>query len=132
MHPILQFYGPGAKLVTNYNLDKEAGSSITFGQCPDVPCFRITLLGIRRLEGKLMAELMLSEVWKGADPRSVDGPVFPLPLKRGCSMTFKTKLWDITFAIEDDRASYFRAGIGLPPGTYSGEGFQAGTRGEDC
>lgn len=49
LYLILKSYGPGAKLVTNYDLKKEAGSNITFGNCPNISCFRITLMAKEHL-----------------------------------------------------------------------------------
>jgi hypothetical protein len=141
--PILTFYGPEAKIVMNYNLNKEVGSFVTFGHCPKIPCFRITLLGIHKADRDLIealglsedtsvAELRLSGAWEGAPSGTINGFTAPLALLRGRSVTLEMNVYNISFVIEIDRISYLRAGIGLSPGTLSEKGFRTGKRGEGC
>jgi hypothetical protein len=130
LHPILEFYGPRAKLVTSYDLIKEVGASISIGPCPAAPCYRLRIDGIREKDGITEATIGLSEAWKNAERGGVYEMGVGMPLKRGCSMTFLTSLYDITFAIEDDGYNFLRAGIGLSPGTYFDGGFK--TKQDNC
>jgi hypothetical protein len=121
LHPILEFYGPHAKLIASYDLKKEVGRTLLVGNCPRAPCILITLRGIRKYNNEESAEFLISGDWTEPIPDYQLMMSFKLIIKQGCSSILKGRLYDITFVIEEDRITDLRAGVGVSPGTYSGK-----------
>jgi hypothetical protein len=132
LHPILEFYGPHAKFIANYDLKKEVGSTLALGNCMGAPCIFIGIRGIRQHNNVERAEFLLSgnaEFFLSRN-RETGMPSyqymhsFHLIIKQGCSFTFKSRLHDMTFTIEEDRMTSVRAGVATSPGTHLDEGFR--------
>jgi hypothetical protein len=136
LHPILGFYGSRAKIIASYDFKKEAGARLIIGACPKAPCFRVTFHGIRELDKEQeVANLSWSGSWEGLHtdvPSDRHAFGIRIPLKKGCSHTIKSRVYDITLVIEEDRRMDVRAGIGISPGTYPGSGFISSVGGGDC
>jgi hypothetical protein len=127
LHPILQFYGPSTKLVTNYDLKKEAGSMVEFGACPQKPCFRITLLEMEKdsYGAPQAARLGFSGTLDGVEFHLPQAITYSLSLKQGCRITFEVGSYDITFVIEEDRINHLKAGLGISRGPAGRAGWRA-------
>ena len=112
--PMLALFTHRSKIVTTYDLHKEAGRQLVHGKCPQPPCFLFTLGEIHKgTDGDLRTQLLLGGEWEGWPKSSPQAIAFALPLKRGCYVTFEVPTYDITFVIEEDRVSDLRAAIGI-------------------
>jgi hypothetical protein len=120
--PRLKFYGTRAKIISSYDLPKEAGASLVFGNCPEVPCFLFTIDDIHKtLEGIDHASMTMEGVW---DERELT-PFkmgFLLSLKVGCTSTFTASVLEVTFAVESVQYASVRVGIGISLAPSSQEG----------
>jgi hypothetical protein len=115
----LKFLGPRTKLVRSFDLPKEAGQVLDWGDCPkdqirapsSDTCIRFRLIGIeKRPNGVDVARFMLLGV------RDTYASVFSLLLLRGCSAVFTASVYQITIAIEEVEYSSVKALIGISLG----------------
>jgi hypothetical protein len=119
LSPILKFYGPRTMLVRSFDLPKEAGQMLPWGNCPKDPlwapaddlCIRFMLLGIQKgPNGVEVAQFGLQAV---RDTYRVN---FDLRLLPGCRAVFAASVYEVTFAIEEVHYLSVKALVGISLG----------------
>jgi hypothetical protein len=113
LHPILEFYGPRAKLVRGYDLRKDPGEVLAIGNCQQGLCFLIRLESIddTPVTGAV-PRVSFGGVWPGFEAQ-LGSVEYGLSLKRECRITLEVPSYDTMFVVEDDRMSSLKAGIGI-------------------
>lgn len=109
------------------NMDRTPGTEITFGDCPQEPCYKLRLNGIDscQYEDFLCADFSIGGRF--------DGRVYPIhylgteiPIRKGCGFALLTKTNEVVFEIVDDRIGRIKAYMGLFPysSKHKGIGFR--------
>jgi len=112
---ILQLFGSRYWGYRSFDLRKEIGATIELGQCLDQPCYRIEVVGLNSESTPPTVELQLDGKGFTGLPNFSGKFVFrpKLSLVAGKRMLVQAQGIEFLFAIEDDRMSSLRLGIGI-------------------
>jgi Thioredoxin-like len=101
-----------------FDLKKEVGADLSFGQCGSAHCFKLRYLGTKHVDDQDWVEIGIIGPGLGESEAKVS-----IPTNKGTQFGVQTAILDYLLVIEDDRIQSFRLGVGLREGTGDPEGY---------
>jgi hypothetical protein len=116
---IIKLFGDNYWAYRTFDLKKEIGADLSFGQCGSTACFKLRYLGTKKDKDndKEWVEMELLGPGLKASEAKIN-----IPASKAAKLGVQTAIVDYLIIVEDDRINSFRLGVGLREGTSDPEG----------